>query len=160
MRTLSSDLLAAQRAASTEPQVDVVVENSIAGIRRLDFALLDNTAQTIARHGVAVAGDGSVTRARADGAGNVKQQRGTSPGSGAWTSWNTLTAGVGAQVACAAKGSRVAIVYTDGAGTGIKLKESTDNGATYGAEIAVTTAAASVGGIAVAYKNTGGDLAI
>jgi len=160
MRSLSSELLAAQRAASTEPQVDVVVENSIAGIRRLDFAQLDATAQTIARHGVAVAGDGSVTRVRMDGAGNVKQQRVTTPATGPWTTWSTLTAGVGTQVACAAKGSRVAVVYSDAAGTGIKLKESTDNGATFGSEVAVTTASAAVVGLAVAYKNASGDLGI
>jgi hypothetical protein len=34
MRTLSADLLAAQRGASAEPHVDVVVENSVGGMRR------------------------------------------------------------------------------------------------------------------------------
>lgn len=63
-------------------------------------------------------------------------------------------------MACAAKGARVAVVYVDAAGTGIKLRESTDNGATYASEVAVTTAAASVNDLAVAYKNSGGDLAI
>ena len=67
---------------------------------------------------------------------------------------------MGAQVACAAKGSRVAVAYVDAAGTGIKLRESTDNGATYAAEVAVTTAAASVNDLALAYKNTSGDLAV
>ncbi|MDP9236290.1 MAG: hypothetical protein M3P30_02640 [Chloroflexota bacterium] len=160
MRTLSADLLAAQRSASAEPSVDVVVENSIGGMRRLDFALLDNTAQTIAKHGVAVAGDGSVTRVRSDNAGGVLQQRVTNPAVGPWTSWTSLATGKGNTVACAAKGTRVAIVYTDAAGTGIKLRESTDSGATYAAEIAVTTAAAAVVALAVAYKNSSGDLAI
>ena len=49
MRTLSSDLLAAQRSASSEPHVDVVVENSIGGMRRLDFAQIDATSNTIAQ---------------------------------------------------------------------------------------------------------------
>lgn len=159
MRALPSDLLAAQRGASAEPIVDVAVENSIGGVRRLDFAQLDATAQTIGRHDAAVAGDGSVTRVRIE-AGAVKQQRVTNPALGPWTAWNNLTTGIGAQIACAAKGARVAIVYTDAAGTGVKMKESTDSGATFGTEIAVATAAASVADLAVAYRNSGGDLAV
>ena len=162
MRTLSADLLAAQRGASTEPQVDVVVENSIGGMRRLDFAQLDATANTIARHGVCVAGDGSVTRVRSDNSGGILRQRNTAPGSGAGyaAAWTVQATGKGNQIACAAKGARVAIVYVDAAGTGIKIVESTDNGGTFGAEAAVVTAAAAVTGLAVAYKNSGGDLAI
>ncbi|MFI5178432.1 MAG: hypothetical protein ACHQO8_07715, partial [Vicinamibacterales bacterium] len=139
MRALSADLLAAQRGASTEPQVDVVVENSIGGMRRLDFAQLDATANTIARHGVGVAGDGSVTRVRSDNSGGILRQRNTTPGSGAGfaAAWTVQATGKGNQVACAAKGARVAIVYVDAAGTGIKIVESTDNGGTFGAETAV-----------------------
>lgn len=160
MRTLSADLLAAQRSASAEPRVDIVVENSAGGMRRLAFTLLDNTSQAIAKHGVAVAADGSVTRVRSDNGGTVLQQRVTNPSVGPWSSWTALTIGKGNIVACAARGARVAIIYIDAAGTGIKLKESTDSGASYGAEVAVVTAAAAVVGLAVAYKNTGGDLAI
>lgn len=159
MRTLSSVLLAAQKAASTEPYVDVVVENSIAGVRRLDMAQIDATAHAIAKHDVAVAGDGSVTRVRMESAA-VKQQRVANPATGPWNAWTNLATGMGAQVACAAKGSRVAVAYVDAAGTGIKLRESTDNGATYAAEVAVTTAGASVNDLAIAYKNAGGDLAV
>lgn len=159
MRPLTSELLEAQQSASREPYVSVVVENSVRGLRRLDFALLDATAHPLARHGVAVAGDGSVTRVRME-SGVVRQQRVTDPAQGPWGAWNSLGSGKGTQVACAAKGGRVAIVYTDAAGTGIKLRESADSGATYGAEVAVATASAAVSGIAVAYKNAAGDLAI
>jgi hypothetical protein len=159
MRTLSPELLAAQRSASAEPLVEVAVENSVAGMRRLDLTLLDSTAQPIAKHDVGVAGDGSVTRVRME-SGVVKQQRVTNPAVGPWTAWSNLSSGMGAQVACAAKSARVTVVYVDAAGTGIKLKESLDNGATYGAEQAITTAAASVVDLAVAYKTAGGDLAI
>ena len=159
MRSLSSALLAAQQSASAEPHVDVLVENSVRGIRRLDFAHLDATAHTIARHGAAVPGDASITRVRVE-SGAVKQQRVANPATGPWNTWNNLATGMGAYVACAAKGSRVAVVYLDAAGTGIKLRESTDNGATYGSEVAVTTAAATLAGLAVAYKNSSGDLAV
>jgi hypothetical protein len=161
MRTLSADLLAAQRSASAEPRVDVVIENAIGGMRRVDFTLLDGTAQTIGKHGVAVAADGSVSRVRSDNAGNILQQRVAPPVPGiAWASWTTLASGKGNVVAIAARGTRVAIVYADAAGTGIKIRESTDSGATYGAETAVVTAAAAVVSLAVAYKNSSGDLAI
>lgn len=159
MRTLSAELLAAQRSASGEPLVEVVVENSVGGLRRLEFVPLDATAQPIAKHDVAVAGDGSVTRVRVE-AGAVKQQRVSNPAAGPWTAWSNLATGKGAQVACAAKGSRAAVVYVDAAGTGIKMKESTDNGATYGGEQAIVTAGAAVADLAVAYKTSGGDLAI
>ena len=159
MRSLSSALLAAQKSASAEPNVDVVVENSVRGIRRLDMAQIDATAHTIARHGAAVPGDSSVTRVRIE-SGAVKQQRVANPATGPWNTWNNLATGMGAYVACAAKGARVAVVYVDAAGTGIKLRESTDNGATYAAEVAVTTAAAAVSGLAVAYKNSSGDLGV
>lgn len=159
MRTLSADLLAAQRSASAEPRVSVVVENSIGGARRLDFTQLDATSQPIAKHDAAVAGDGSLTRVRIE-AGAVKQQRVADPSAGPWTSWATLVSGVAAQVACAARGARVAVVYCDAAGAGVKLRESTDNGASFGAEQAVATAAATVVDLAAAYKNSAGDLAI
>ena len=159
MRTLPSPLIAAQQSPSAEPHVDVVVENSVGGVRRLDFARIDSTSHTIAKHDAAVPADGSVTRVRIE-SGAVKQQRVSNPALGPWNAWNNLSTGMGAQVACAAKGSRVAVVYLDAAGTGIKLRESTDNGATYAAEVAITTAAAAVTDLAVAYKNTSGDLAI
>lgn len=159
MRTLSSPLIAAQQSPSAEPHVDVVVENSVGGVRRLDFTRIDNTSHNIAKHDAGVTGDGSVTRVRID-SGAVKQQRVTNPALGPWNSWNNLATGMGAQIACAAKGARAAVVYVDAAGTGIKLRESTDNGATYASEVAVTTAAAAVTDLAVAYKNTSGDLAI
>jgi hypothetical protein len=159
MRSLPSALLAAQKSASAEPYVDVLIENSVRGIRRLDFVPIDATAQPLARHGVAVAGDGSVSLVRIE-SGAVKQQRVANPATGPWNAWNNLASGMGAQVACAASGSRVAVVYVDAAGTGIKLRESADNGATYGAEVAVTTAASPLTGLAVACKNSGGDLAV
>lgn len=160
MRSLSATLLAAQQGASREPYVDVAAENSLAGIRRLDFAQLDATANTIASHDAAVAGDGSLTRVRSDGAGNVLQQRVANPGAGPWNAWNNIGAGKGNLVACAAKGTRVIVVYVDAAGSGIKMRESTDNGVTYAAEVAVVTAAAAVVDLAVAYKNPAGDHAI
>src|SRR5437763_14033465 len=125
MRSIPADLLAAQKSTSAEPFVDVVASNESAGVRRLDFLSLNATVNPIAKHDVAVAGDGSVTRVRMD-AGAVKQDRATDPAAtGPWNTWTNLATGMGTNVACAAKGTRVIIVYTDAAGTGIKTREST-----------------------------------
>jgi hypothetical protein len=161
VRTLSSALTTAQQAASREPYVAVTVENLIGSLRRLDFTQLDNSGSSLGRHGVAVAGDGSVTRVAGNGAGRIDIQHIANPGAGSsWGSWGVLASGKGNQLAVAACGAHVVVVYNDAAGTGIYYVESTDYGASYGAETAVATAAAAVLGLAVALKNTGGDLAV
>ena len=160
MRTLSSELLAAQRSASAEPLVDVVVENSVAGMRRLDFTLLDNTAQTIAKHGGGGRRRQRDARAHRRPAVSEAAARAESAARAVDVVEQSEATGMGAQVACAAKGARVAIVYVDAAGTGIKMKESTDNGATFGSEQAIVTAGAAVVDLAVAYKTSGGNMAI
>jgi hypothetical protein len=157
VRTISAALEAAQRAPSREPYVSASVENTVGGVRRLDFAQIDANAYATNRHGVAVAGDESVTRVRVE-SGAIKQQRVT--GSGPWTSWNDLATGMGVYVACAAEGARVAVVYVDAAGTTIKIRESTDNGQSYGSAADVTTSPAALTALAVAYKRGTTDLAI
>jgi hypothetical protein len=157
MRTLAAALTTAQQSATNEPRVAIVAENLVAALRRLDFVWLDTTAETIAKHDVCVAADNSVTRVRADGAGNLFQQRLTAPATGDWTAWNAFGTGKGNVIACGAGGTRVVIVYTDAAGTGIKFRESTDSGATFSAEAAVSTAAAAVVDLSIAYKAAAGD---
>ncbi len=160
MRAISAALLAAQKSASSEPYVDVIAQNIIGGVTRLDYTQLDATANPIAKHDVCVAGDGSVTRVRID-AGAVKAARTTTPGTGSsWNTWASLAAGMGTVIACAANGTRVIVVYADATDVNIKYRESTDSGATFGAETAVGAAAAAVVDLSVAYKNTAGDLCI
>lgn len=160
MRSLSGTLATAQQGASTEPYVEVKAENSVSGLRRLEYTILDQTAQTIASHDACVAGDGSVTRVRSDGAGNILVQRLASPIVGPYGAWTNIGAGKGNVVACAAKSARVIVVYVDAAGTGIKMRESTDNGQTYAAEVAVVVAAAAVVDLAATYKSAAADHAI
>jgi hypothetical protein len=160
MRTLHADLVTAQKGDTADPVVAVVASNLRGNIRALDFADLYSVASASLQHGAAVAADGSLTRAKNDGAGNILQQRLTTPLTGPYVTWNNIGAGKGAFVAVAARGAYVAIVYTDAANTGIKIRESTDSGATFAAEVAVVTAGAALTALAVAYKNTGGDHAI
>lgn len=162
MRSLPSALTTAQQQASGEPHVDVTVENSIAGIRRLDFAILDQTANTIARHDVCAAGDGSVTRVRNSGSGSIYAQRATTPASPAEYAgtWISLASGQGTLIACAARATRVCVVYVNAAGTGLKMRESTNYGSTFAAEVAVATLSSTPSDLAVAYKNDSGDMLI
>src|SRR5262245_43241701 len=137
MRSILPALDAAQKSASREPYIGVAVENRWEAVRRWDFSPLNTTVNAAGKHDTAVAGDGSVTRVRIE-AGNVKSQRVTSPlVASNWDAWVNTVAGVGTVVACAAKGTRVAIAYVDVAGTGVKIIESTDSGATFGGAFAV-----------------------
>ena len=102
MRSIAAALTTAQKSASAEPYISAIVETRIGQAARLDFALLDATANTIARHDACVAGDGSPIRVRMD-AGNVKYQRITTPHTGPYNgAWTTLTAGMGLHCAIAA----------------------------------------------------------
>jgi hypothetical protein len=159
VRTLSAELLAAQKDTARVPYVTVVTENSVRGLRRLAQQTYIGTNQTLADHGVAAPGDDSFTRVRSDGAGGILTNRITNVATG-WNAWTSRATGKGNIVGIAARAARVAIVYTDAAGTGLKLIESTDYGATYGSETAITTAGAAATHIKVAYKNDSGDLAV
>jgi len=160
VRTLPAALTTAQQSATNEPRVAVTADNTIAALRRLDFVQLDATAQTIAKHDACVPADGSLTRVRSDGAGNLFQQRVTTPAAGPWGTWNAFGTGKGNVVACAAIGTRVIVIYTDAAGTGVKFRESTDYGVNFTAEAAAFTAGAAVVDLSVAYKAAGGDCAV
>ncbi len=157
MRSLHADLLAAQQTRSYEPYISCTVQNTVEAVRRLDYTILDTTSNTSARHDIAVAADGSVTRVRID-AGALKQQRVPPDSSPNWTTWNTRAAGIGTECACAARGARVGMVYN--VGVTIYLKESTDSGQNYGAAVAIINAGGAITDLAVAYKNTTGDLGI
>jgi len=159
MRSISATLLAAQKAASAEPYVRAIADNTICGIARLDPVVADNTPNTLAQHGAGVVGDAYIVRARV-AAGTIYKNHSPIGGtiSAAWTSMATGK-GTTCNVAAQPLGTNVALLYTDAAGTGIKIRESTDYGATYAGEAAVVTAGAAVAQLAAAYK-ANGDLAV
>jgi hypothetical protein len=162
MRSISATLLAAQRAASGQPYVSVIAENRVDGVVRLDPEVADTTANTIAAHGAGVVATLRLLRARMD-AGAVKHSMTSNVGSPISTTWSTDQTGKGTQLAVATQksGSRAAIVYTDAAGTGIKIIESTDSATTFGAEAAVVTAPAAVTALAACYDaDNSGDMLV
>ena len=101
----------------------------------------------------AIAGDGSLIRARIDPATKVLYtQRVANPGPGstfsAWTSHGTVSAS--GAVALCADATLVSLFYVDTDTLTVRIKQSSDNGATYGSATTVATAASAVTYLAAA----------
>ncbi len=155
MRTLAAPLLAAQKSASAVPYLKAVVSDRIGGIRRLAWSRLYTGTEPDGYHAAAMPADGSLVRARVSG-GRVYYQRVTNPGSGSgFSSWTDVDAAAGAGVALCADGTRLMLFYVDPGGTILKLRESTDSGATLGAAVTVATAGAPVTWLAADVKSNG-----
>lgn len=154
MRSISAALLAACKSLSAVPYITATAKNQIGAVRRHDFTTLDSTANASGDHDACVPADGSVIRVRMEG-GNVRFQRVTTPATGPWTAWSNLDTGRGVRVACSAVGARVVVAYTDAAGTSVYVKDSTDNGATFGAAVlAAGVAPSAITSLAIAMKST------
>ena len=164
MRQLSDSLLAAQQEASYLPYVKVEAKNKIAGVVRLDWTRLYSGSEADYFHGVTMAGDGSLIRARItppDDSRKLYRQRVSNPGPSSdfstWTYTNQYNAAV---VTCASLGSEVSIFWINGVGREIYRIKSTDNGATWGSpELIDYSPTTAIYGIAAAYK-ANGDLAL
>ncbi len=152
MRSLSSSLLAAQKAASGTPLVRVVVENNIRDLRHLVFSETFSNVDADDEHGAA-ADSTYLHRARVR-AGNAQYERNAGFG------WATLSSASDAvHVAIAAvNNARVIAVYNRG--TGIYYRESTNQGTSFGTETLIVSAGATVNALGVAYRNASGDLAV
>lgn len=155
MRTLSATLLAAQKAASGVPYVRTVVSNSIRGLRHLVFAQTYSDGVQDDEHD-AVADSTYLHRARVR-AGRVQYQRNTGAAWGG-ASWTNISSATDSQVAAidAINNTRVIIIYSRGAA--LYFRESTDQGATFTAELLIFTTGFTPKAITIAYKTNGGDL--
>ena len=137
------------------PYLKVMVADRIGGIRRLAYSRLYTGAEPDGYHAAAMPGDGSLLRARTSG-GRVYYQRVVNPGSGSnFASWTDLEAAANAGVALCADGSRALLFFIDPGGTVLKVRESTDYGATLGAAVTVATASGAVGWLAADVKANG-----
>ena len=158
MRTLTPELLTAQRSTSAVPYVKVVVRDRIGGVRRLSYTRHYTGSEADGYHAVAMPSDGSLIRARTSG-GRLYYQRVTSPGASSdFSSWTDLSAAAGADVALCAQGSRVLLFYVDTDGITVKVRESTDSGATLGSAVTAATASGSVTWLAADVKSDGDTL--
>ena len=155
MRSLTPELLAAQRSASAVPYVKVVVRDRIGGVRRLSYSRHYAGSEPDGYHAAAMPSDGSLIRARVSG-GRLYYQRVTSPSATSdFSSWTDLSAAASADVALCAEGSRVLLFYIDTDGVTIKVRESTDNGATLGTAVTAASASGSVTWLAADVKSSG-----
>lgn len=125
------------------------------GVRRLAWSRHYTGAEPDGYHAVCMPGDGSLIRARVT-SGHIYYQRVASPTpSSDYSSWTDLGAAANADVALCPDGSRVMLFYVDAGGTQIKLRESTDNGATLAAAITAATGASAVTWLAADVKASG-----
>jgi hypothetical protein len=155
VRSLPTALVDAQKSASAAPYLRVTISDLVGGNRRLAWTRLYTGAESDGYHAACMPGDGSLIRARVTG-GHVYYQRVTSPnGSSNFSAWTDLGASANAGVALCASGSGVLLFYMDAGGTLVKVRESTDNGATLGAAVTVATASGAVTWLAGAVKSSG-----
>lgn len=159
MRSLPDDLLAAQKSASAVPYVQVEVLDYIGGVRRLAWQRLYSGSESDGYHAAHMPSDGSLLRARV-AEGQLYYQRVASPGPDSnFASWTALPA-AGGGVALAGQGADVLLFYVGSDGVTIYLRQSDDNGQSFGSATALTTAAATVTWLAAAVKGDGTALLI
>ncbi len=158
MRTLSATLLAAQRSASGEPYVSAVLRDAYGGFDRARFVRYYDGAEPDYYSAAVLAGDGSLIRARIDPSSHVlSTQRVAAPDDASdysvWTSQGTVSAS--GAVALAALGDSVFLFFVHGDTLQVQVRQSDDNGATFGAAVTVATAASAVTYLAAAVAGSG-----
>ena len=152
MRALQVELEAAQKAASGVPFVRAIVRTAIRGLTHWRPAQAYSGSEPDDQHDAVADGD-FLYRCRVR-AGTPQLERGLSG------SWTPMTAQTDSNVVGmdAVGDARVAVVYNRGAA--VYFRESTNQGLSFGAETLVVSTGATPNAIAVAYKNSSGDLAI
>ncbi len=102
------------------------------------------------RTSAALAADGSLAQAYADGAGSIYARRVTDPTQPSWGVWSALTTTASANGAlCLARlADRLRLFWQDGAGTQLVYRDSLDNGQSWSAAAFLFDAGAAVAGIA------------
>jgi hypothetical protein len=159
MRNLSATLLAAQQQPSGRPYVRAVLSDFHGDVSRIRFGRHYTGAEGEYFSATVGAGDGSLIRARIDPVTKVLYtQRVTAPGPGSsfssWTSHGAVSAS--GAVALAGHGSSVFLFFVDADTVRLRVKESSDNGASYDSASTIATAATAVTYLAAAIAD-GGD---
>jgi hypothetical protein len=163
MRTLSSTLLAAQQSATQTPSVKIGVKNKMTGVTRFIWEKLYQGIEDESYHGMTVAGDGSLIRARislsADGL-RLYRQRVSSPGPQSdFSNWTDTNQHDCLTVALASHGSEVSIIWINSSRELRRLK-STNNGVSWSSpEVLDYSTSTNVHGLTAAYKSNG-DMAV
>jgi len=152
VRTLTATLLAAQKAAVNVPFVLVKAVERVQGHVRLMFteSFVDGAAPDDEHDADFSATHLQKVRMRA---GRPQHQRlSAAPwGSSTWVDLNVFNDG--AHVSVGANGARVIVAYNRG--NNLHVRESTDNGGTFGSETLAYTGAATMNALAIAVKSSG-----
>ncbi len=159
MLSTSPTLIEAARSDSAAPYVRVRLSDRDAGVPALRFARWYEGAEVDGPAGVTIPADGSLVRAKIDpGTSTLSVQRVATPSEASdYTGWSSLataeaTPGLGLRAA----GTRVLVAYYDG--TAVRVRESTDSGATFGSATALVTTG-GVTAVACAIRLDGAALA-
>jgi hypothetical protein len=163
MRTLSSSLLAAQRAASHIPYVKVEVTNASCGVVRYNWERLYTGSEDDYCHAVTMPSDGSLVRVRVTppvDSRKLYRQRVANPGpSSDFSTWTYASQYNVLAVAACSLGAEVSIFWINGDREIYQLK-STDSGINWGSpELIGYSATSAIGGMAASYKSNG-DIAL
>lgn len=157
MRTLTSTLTAAQKSPSRTPVIKLEAHNKIAGVERLNFTRLYTGTETESHHGAAIAGNGSLCRAKLQ-SGTIRLQTVTTPGPGStFTTWTDSGYATTYPFAMSSWSGEVAIFYIKTPGAEIRRLLSIDNGSSYADELIKTTPVALSGTSRVAAAFGQGD---
>jgi hypothetical protein len=163
MRTISSTLLAAQRATTRTPYVKLEAKNRVAGVVRLDWQRLYSGSEDDYFHAVTIPGDGSLIRVRITPPADSRKlyrQRVAGPGpSSDFSQWTYTSQYSAVAVATASLGGEVSIFWINTSRELRRIK-STDYGVSWGSpELIDYSPTTAVYGLAAAYKPNG-DLAV
>jgi hypothetical protein len=153
MRLLTDAMRAAQQQPSARPYVSATFSDVHGDTTRIRYQRRYTGSEGEYYVAAAMAGDGSLIRARIDPATKVLYtQRVANPGPGstftAWTSHGTVSAS--GAVALCADSTFVWLFYVDTDTLTLRVKQSSDNGATYGSATTVATAVSAVTYLAAA----------
>ena len=157
--TLSGTLAAHQKRPARLPVLAVTASAKRFGIEQPRWTRLYSGSEADAPTAAAIAGDGSLIRLR-NTAGSLESSRVTNPTGANFTfaGWNVLAAvTAGNAIALASKSSELLMAYVDNAGLTLKVRTSSDNGATWSLATTVVTEAAAIVGMAIAYRVSDGE---
>ena len=147
MRSLSATLSQAQKNPSSSPFVKVEVLDRLGGIARLRFKRRYTGSEADYFHAATMPSDGSLIRARIDTTEyNLYIQRVANPTpTSDFSIWSLVTSvSNSADVALCSEGATVLLFYVATNQQTIYVRESSDNGQTFGSPVVVATAASPV----------------
>ncbi|MEE9198468.1 MAG: hypothetical protein V3U26_01585, partial [Dehalococcoidia bacterium] len=159
MRSLSSTLLEAQKSPSRVPFVKVEVLDRVGGVARLRFQRHDTGSEPEHFHTATMPSDGSLIRARVDPPAGYKLyiQRTPNPTPNSdFSAWSLVTSvSNSADTALCSEGSTVLLFYVAPNQQTIYVKESNNNGQSFGSPVIVATAPSAVTWMAAGLKAGG-----